>query len=146
MIVSALLASLAIIILLNIIIFYLTFKSQIIRADNARRTLDIQIIADEVYNKAIEGGGSIPKQIDDTLRMIGASEEDCAVSCQGMETQSECLNLNIIYNYDKFNYMPYDPRVGSHEKTYYAIKRSENDRIKIYACESQGDAFIYISQ
>ncbi|MEI7620398.1 MAG: LamG-like jellyroll fold domain-containing protein [Candidatus Falkowbacteria bacterium] len=60
-------------------------------------------------------------------------------------TTESCLNLGPVLTPDYVVTMPYDPRVGSLEKTYYAIKKSQNNRISVMSCSPELEENIILS-
>ncbi len=60
----------------------------------------------------------------------------CACNGDLAETESSCINLeNELEDY--LTEVPYDPSLGSNERTYYAIKKVGENRIIIVACDPE---------
>jgi hypothetical protein len=60
-------------------------------------------------------------------------------------TTESCLDLSSILIPDYLSEIPSDPQVGSSEKTYYAIKKSQNDRINVISCSPELQKTIMIN-
>jgi|SRR3989339_131988 len=73
----------------------------------------------------------------------GGSSEQTSTSTP---TNSACLDIStsLIPNY--ITAIPFDPKIGSNEKTYYAIKKTEGNRINIVACSAENSETINITQ
>jgi prepilin-type N-terminal cleavage/methylation domain-containing protein len=52
-------------------------------------------------------------------------------------TTESCLDLTPLLVDKYITDIPHDPKVGSAEKTYYAIKKSQNNRISVMACSPE---------
>jgi len=61
-------------------------------------------------------------------------------------TAGQCLDLTSYLTPDYLSLVPYDPRYGSIERTYYCIKTSSNGRIIVKACNSELGENIYIKR
>jgi len=61
-------------------------------------------------------------------------------------TASSCLDLSS-YLVDTYLYqIPKDPKYGTDQKTYYAVKETTNGRIKVYACKAELEETISVSR
>ncbi len=119
-------------ILALIVVIAINPSKQIKETQDSRRAADIRTIHDSLFQYSIDNEGYFPEAIDNTPRMIGTSNEGCNILIDDSigETASECLDIKDyvapVYVAD----IPYDPVVGSPEKTYYAVYR-ENNRLKV---------------
>jgi len=61
-------------------------------------------------------------------------------------TNSACLDIStsLVPNY--ITAIPFDPKIGNNEKTYYAIKKTEGGRINIVACSAENSETINLTQ
>jgi type II secretory pathway pseudopilin PulG len=62
----------------------------------------------------------------------------------GQKTEDACLDLSPLLAPTFINSIPYDPKHGSSEKTYYAIKKTSEERIVISACGPELEKVIEI--
>ena len=63
----------------------------------------------------------------------------CACNGDLANTESSCLDLasDVVGSY--LPEMPYDPKLGSLEKTYYAIRKVGEERVEIISCKPELD-------
>ena len=61
-------------------------------------------------------------------------------------TEGACLDLAPFLAPDFLSLMPADPQGGTPEKTFYAIKRSLNNRISVYACQAELDQDLIVTR
>jgi len=62
------------------------------------------------------------------------------------KTNSACLDLGASLIDTYFSQVPYDPKDGSVEKTYYAIKEIGDGNIKVVACSAENNEEIQITR
>lgn len=130
----------AIAILAGIVILAINPSKQLEDTNNSRRVADVRTISDSLYEYAIDHSGEFPEGIDETPRMLGTDTDDCRVYINDIlgETANECLDIKEyiapVYTAD----IPYDPVIGSKEKTYYAVYKEKN-RTKVVRLDSGGD-------
>lgn len=85
----------------------------------------------------------------DTSPKLHNLSVDSSVSSQSLtsyaSTTEACLDLTPLLVDKYITDIPHDPKVGSIEKTYYAIKKSQNNRISVMACSPELEENILLS-
>lgn len=61
-------------------------------------------------------------------------------------TNASCLDISSSLAPNYITAIPFDPKIGSAEKTYYAIKKTEGSRINIVACNAENSEAINLTQ
>lgn len=61
-------------------------------------------------------------------------------------TVDACLDLTPVLVSKYITSMPFDPKVGSVEKTYYAIKKTTGNRINVVACSPENSEIINVTR
>ncbi|MFC1598319.1 hypothetical protein ACFL2M_02180 [Patescibacteria group bacterium] len=114
---------------------------------NAERTKDVRTIMDAVYQHSIDHGGVITAEIDTSLQMIGTAQTGCAIQCGDVKLENDtCLNLAPLLADEYIIDVPFDPAVGSQQRTYYAIKKTEGQRLHVAACKVEQGVHIYAAR
>jgi len=109
-------------------------------AQNERRLSDIETILTAVHQYIIDNKGVVPPEIDTNELMLGTANNGCTLSdVGGCNTQSDaCVDLSSsLSRYLKS--IPFDPKNGSSEATYYTIIKDDNGLITVRACGAEGD-------
>jgi len=95
------------------------------------------------------GGGSCRYRAPGTAGTCGGRYYNryrfCACKGDLAETENSCIDLEgKLENY--LPDIPYDPEIGSREKTYYAVKKIGEGRITIIACNPETEEIIEIKK
>lgn len=109
-----------VVVMLNLILLAIfNPMEQFAKARNTQREIHIQILSDVIQYYMADHQGRLIPGMDNTWQMIGTDES--------------CLDLTdyLVSNY--ISAIPYDPKFGSPEKTYYAVKISSANRVIIQA-------------
>jgi len=70
---------------------------------------------------------------------VGGTENNQNISSN---TASACLDLSSFISPTYITAIPFDPKIGSAEKTYYAVKKTSGGRINIQACAPENSTVI----
>lgn len=125
--------------LMTIVIVSLNPMRQLAQVRNSQREHSTRTILDALAHHAIDNNGLILDQVDENLRMLGTAGDDCDVLCGAEFSVSACMDLSAVLVNDYMAVMPFDPKVGSEERTYYAVQKLPNGRIFVAACGAELD-------
>lgn len=130
-----LLAVAALVILATIVIIAINPFKTLKETENAKRLMNKRNIEKALVQYVIDNDGQFPSSlIDNNLYMIGESSSDCDYFFSDSlgTSLAECLNLKdyLVPNY--LVDIPYDPKLGSDDITYYAILKNDN-QFKVYS-------------
>lgn len=125
-------------------------------ADDTHQTPDLSSIIQEIIDRdGWVSGNSIVIIVDGTGERTAESYDGTPSEAPllvieyttGSEelTASSCLDLNATLQ-GYLNTIPIDPKIGSEEKTYYAIKEQVPAGIKVVACRPENDQSIELSR
>lgn len=126
-----------------LVFFVIRPDFQFKRSRDIRRTKDIVEILDALDAYKAEKLGLIPEGIDSNLKMIGNSTENCTSGCGELNTNT-CVNLENFISPTYIEAVPFDPLIGSNEKTFYAIRVNSEGRYEIRACTPEIEDAIVI--
>lgn len=125
--------------LMTIVVVSLNPMRQLAQVRNSQRERSTSTILQALEYHSIDHGGFIFDQIDENLRMLGTAADDCDVLCGEEFAVSACMDLAGVLVNDYMAVMPFDPKVGSLERTYYAVQKLPNGRIFVAACGAELD-------
>lgn len=127
------------IIVILLVFVLLNPEKRLAEARNATRFGEVNEIAKAVETYQVEHQGNYPPGIIEDLLMIGTSMTDCDILCgkERIETQSQCLDLGASLKVIYLPRMPVDPRKGTSEKTYYAIRKITSQNFEVISCSPE---------
>ncbi|MEI7619949.1 MAG: type II secretion system protein [Candidatus Falkowbacteria bacterium] len=135
--------------LIAIIVLVINPQRQISETRNSRRISDTGSILEAISSYVIDNS-EFPPGIDGQLRVLGTAKSGCDVRCwSSLPVEigtTDCLDLKLSLIPKYLNNIPTDPLLGTVEKTYYAVKKNNNNRIVVYSCGSELDKDLTISQ
>lgn len=137
-----------IIVLLTVALVFYSVYQRMAEARNTQRVEEARTLLDAIISYQIDHRGNYPPGLDEKLRMLGTSAGECAVKCGKSAEMSEdqCLDLSQSLFNEYFGKNPYDPNVGSLEKSFYAAKTLPGGRAEIIACAPELNAEISVSR
>ncbi len=122
----------AIAILAGIVIFAINPGKQLAELRNAKRTADVSLIVNAVYQYALDNGGTLPADLDEKPDSNCASYPEMEI-CQTGSNGSECsIDLSPLTNNQRYLVsVPVDPKGGINgsEGAGYYIFRNQNGRV-----------------
>jgi len=137
-------------ILAGIVIIAVNPARQIGQARNAQRRADVLTTLNAIYQYYLDNGDfpaeSPTETIGTTPRQLGTLSTGCRYNrnqkdcLEGWPTMStNCLNLTTALSPTYISSIPVDPQVIEVDsgKTYYAVRKDENNRITIRACGTE---------
>jgi hypothetical protein len=145
---NLILAIIDILIILFIFFELINLNIELKNLRNRHRISDLNNIASSLYVYSIrENQGVMPHYISNQFQLIGTQKNNCNIKCHNLKIENqECLNLT--YMFDQYLLLhPYDPKGGSDEITYYAIRKvNEEERLELIACNSENEKIIIVKK
>lgn len=122
----------AIAILAGIVIFAINPGKQLAELRNAKRTTDVSLIVNAVYQYALDNGGALPADLDEKPDSNCAAHPEMEI-CQTGSTGALCsIDLRPLTNSQKYLVsVPVDPNgpINGAEGAGYYIFRNPNGRV-----------------
>lgn len=115
------------------------------RSRDIRRRNDVVEILDSLDAYKAEKLGGTLIEIDETLRMIGKSSDSCISGCGELNTNN-CVDISKYISPTYIEDVPFDPLIGSLDKTYYAIRINDEGRYEIRACTPEIEGVIVVTR
>lgn len=134
-------------VLATVVIVALDPAKRFADARNARRLSDIESILSATQQYIVDNKGELPPGFADGYeRQLGTASTGCELTNGPCSANlSYCLDLSAsLAKYLKN--LPYDPAVGSSERTQYSIQVNENNIITIRSCNSTDETISSVSR
>ncbi|MFA9288626.1 MAG: type II secretion system protein [Weeksellaceae bacterium] len=124
-------------VLMSIVIVAINPSKQIANSNNAQRKVDINALANAVYQYASDNNGTLPAAISTTPTEV----------CRTGGTCTGLIDLSVLTTNEKYLIkIPQDPTNGSGNSSGYRISRNANGRITVSAPYAQNGETITVSQ
>jgi type IV pilus assembly protein PilA len=116
-------------------------------ARNAQRRSDLEALLNAVWQYALDHGGTFPCAtgtgpcIDTTIRMLGIATTGCSAAglCEdAVIGADDCIDLASAVAPTYIYAIPQDPK-GSADRTRYVIQSMPGNRVRITACDLEGE-------
>ena len=124
-------------ILAGIVIFAINPAKQLADTRNAQRRVDVNTIANAIYQYSIDNKGEFPGVITNSAQEICRTTE---VTCDGISLSVLTLDGKYLVA------IPVDPSKGNESGTGYRILVNSNSRITVDAPIAEGDAAISVTR
>lgn len=125
----------ALAILATIVIIAINPNKTLTDINNSSRLMDLRSIDNALTQYAIDHDGYFPASIDNNLRIIGSSDANCQYFFNEYlgASHEHCLDLEpyLVPNY--LTAIPFDPKIGDFNISYYGILRNSFGNIEIYS-------------
>ena len=101
------------------------------QARNGQRWGEVNGMIQAVILFRADHGGDFPKGITNEWQVLGTATKGCNIC--GSDKNS-CLDISGYLVKEYLGVMPFDPRFGSEDNTYYAIRKTEEENVMVKAC------------
>ncbi|PIT95366.1 hypothetical protein COT98_00120 [Candidatus Falkowbacteria bacterium CG10_big_fil_rev_8_21_14_0_10_39_9] len=126
--------------LIVLIILIIDPQRQLAETRNARRVGDSEALL-SALNQYVIDHNEVPLGIDGDLRVLGTDSSGCDINCWDKLSikvkASGCLDLQSSLIPKYLINIPTDPLLGTNEITYYAVRRTSNNRLAVYSCAAE---------
>ncbi len=126
--------------LVALIILIIDPQRQLAQTRNARRAGDSEALL-TALNQYVIDNNQAPPGIDGNLRVLGTANFDCNINCWDQVSirvkATSCLDLKPYLTPKYLLDIPSDPLLGTSEITYYAVRKTSNNRLAVYSCASE---------